>query len=345
MLSYTICHAQDNKENKDVKQHFANLGNFKLENGSIIKDCSIGYRTYGKLNSAKSNCVLGTTWYGGTTRELESFTPGRTIDTSKYYLITMDALGNGISSSPSNDTTQGGASFPTFSIIDMIESQYQLLTKFLDVHHVHAVFGISMGGMQAFQWAVSYPDFEDWVISVVGTPAQTSYDLARWYFQLNVLQSLVAADTYEEMSTTHEQNFLNYFLLSNTAQQASTISKDSFNILIAPFHEEAPKDWNKNIMQTKANWYNNISQVKAMISLDATSPFHESLEETEAHVKAKMVIIVVKQDQVVNPISAIEFARFAHAKLFIQDSELGHMGANLRADDVKAAFAEIFSDQ
>lgn len=191
------CAEQQRK--KYVTQQFANLGNFKLENGSVIEDCRIGYRTYGKLNSAKTNCVLGTTWYGGTTRELESFIPGRTIDTTKYYLITVDALGNGISSSPSNSTTQGGASFPTFSIIDLVESQYQLLTKFLDVHHVHAVFGISMGGMQAFQWAVSYPGFEDWVIPVVGTPAQTSYDLARWYFQLNILQSLVAADTYEEM--------------------------------------------------------------------------------------------------------------------------------------------------
>jgi homoserine O-acetyltransferase len=42
--------------------HFAELGDFKLESGEVIRDCRIGYRTFGKLNADKSNAILFTTW-------------------------------------------------------------------------------------------------------------------------------------------------------------------------------------------------------------------------------------------------------------------------------------------
>ncbi len=48
------------------RQQFAALGDFKLENGAVIKDCQVGYRVYGQLNSAKTNGILFPSWYGGT---------------------------------------------------------------------------------------------------------------------------------------------------------------------------------------------------------------------------------------------------------------------------------------
>ncbi|PYS79985.1 MAG: homoserine acetyltransferase, partial [Acidobacteria bacterium] len=74
----------------------ARLGDFKLESGEVIRDCRVGYRTFGALNGERSNAILFPTWASGTTEQLMSnFGAGRLVDTSKYYVIAVDALGNG----------------------------------------------------------------------------------------------------------------------------------------------------------------------------------------------------------------------------------------------------------
>ena len=88
-------------------QLIASLGDFKLESGQVIRDCRIGYRTYGQLDAAKSNAILFPTWFGGTTEQLAgNFGSGKMIDTGKYFVIAVDAIGNGVSTSPSNSRTQ-----------------------------------------------------------------------------------------------------------------------------------------------------------------------------------------------------------------------------------------------
>src|SRR6266567_7230200 len=97
----TFCAAQDGQ------QRFDSLGDFKLESGETIRNCRIGYRTFGRLNPDRSNIVVVATWFTGRTGEMMGlFGEGKLIDTSKYYVIAIDSLGNGISSSPSNSKLQ-----------------------------------------------------------------------------------------------------------------------------------------------------------------------------------------------------------------------------------------------
>jgi len=153
------------------------IGDLKLESGEVIKDFAISYVTHGKLNEKKSNAILMVTAISGNHHRLDFLIgPGKALDTDKYFIICTDAIGNGLTTSPSNSTAQPRMKFPKFLIRDMVSSQHRLVTEHLGINHVVAVIGPSMGGMQVLQWGVSHPEFMDSLVSLVPlarTPAWT----------------------------------------------------------------------------------------------------------------------------------------------------------------------------
>jgi homoserine O-acetyltransferase/O-succinyltransferase len=133
-----------------------NEGDLKLEGGEVIKDFSISYVTHGTLNARKSNAILVVTAVGGNHHRIDFMIgPGKALDPDKYFIIATDAISNGLTTSPSNSTSQPRMSFPKFTIRDMVQSQYRLLKEKFGIDHVVAVVGPSMGGMQVLQWGVS----------------------------------------------------------------------------------------------------------------------------------------------------------------------------------------------
>lgn len=158
-------------------QSFA-LGELKLESGEAIKDFSISYVTHGTLNANKSNAILMVTAIGGNHHRIDYLIgPGRALDPSKYFIICTDAIGNGLTTSPSNSKAQPRMQFPKFNMRDMVNSQQRLVAEKFGIKKVVAVIGASMGGMQALQWAVSYPDMMESVVPIIPlgrTPAWTT---------------------------------------------------------------------------------------------------------------------------------------------------------------------------
>lgn len=324
LLCYGLCTAQKTPE----RQRLAKLGDFKLESGQVIKDCRIGYRTYGKLNSAKSNTILFPSWFGGTAKDVEYTEPWKAIDTAKYYLIIADALGDGESSSPSNSLLQQGPHFPHFTVRDMVESQYRLLINKLGIVHIHAVMGISMGGIQTFQWAVSHPNFMDVLIPIVGSPRPSSYDLMGY----NIYRRVIEEDpgfnhgNYKVNPIIVPAVMLSEFGATTPEHKVKTMSRDSFAV------------WMKKVQTTKnRDWNDYLYQTIAVIGHDISKPFGGSMKEAAKHVKAKMLIISSKQDHMVNPIPAIEFSKMLPAKLILIDSDRGHVAPDFNEPAMQTA--------
>src|SRR5262245_39704114 len=152
----------------DPPHQLYRIGDFTLESGQVIKDFAISYVTHGTLNAQKSNAILMVTALSGNHHRLDFLIgPGKALDTTKYFVVATDAIANGLTTSPSNSTAQPRMQFPRFAIRDMVHSQHRLLKDKLGIEHVVTVIGPSMGGMQALQWGVSYPDFMDSLVALV----------------------------------------------------------------------------------------------------------------------------------------------------------------------------------
>ena len=152
------------------------IGEMALESGETLRDAFVSYVVHGEPGRlASGSAILACTAIGSTHHRLDFLIgPGNALDTDRFCIVVADALGNGLSASPSNSTTQPGAAFPRITLRDMVESQRRLLDH-LGIGGLKAVAGASMGGMQALQWAVSEPGRMERVVAI--TPMARS---ARW---------------------------------------------------------------------------------------------------------------------------------------------------------------------
>lgn len=302
-----------------AQQRFASLGSFTLENGQTIQDCRIGYRTFGTLNATRSNAVLVPTWFTGTSQG-KSFVarPGGIADSTKYFAIVVDALGNGVSSSPSTSTAQPGAQFPAVSIRDMVRSEYELVTKTLDLTHLYAVTGISMGGMQSFEWAVSYPNFMDYVVPIVGTPKQSSYDRQFWGTQLAILER--GSYSPEAMRTVGDLHELN---LTTPAHYLRTLKAEDQPDFVRK----------KEAGYGGLNAYDWATQLRAMIGHDIYRG--RTAAELKNLIKAKLLVIVATQDHMVTPGTATELARTLNVPLVELTGDCGHLATSCEDEKVR----------
>ena len=174
-------------------QHEFILRDFKTEQGAVLPQARIVYGTYGTLNAAGDNAVLLPSHYMAKFSGYEWLIgPGKALDPNKLFLVSTEMFGNGRSSSPSNTPEpMHGPRFPAITIRDNVQAVHRLLTEGLNVRHLRSVIGFSMGAQQAFQWAVSYPDFMDGIIATAGTAKTYGHGFVR-------LEGQIAALTADE---------------------------------------------------------------------------------------------------------------------------------------------------
>jgi homoserine O-acetyltransferase/O-succinyltransferase len=157
---------------RTLERHELVIRDFRTESGVVLPEAHVIYTTIGTLNAARDNAILlpshymanfnGYNWLIGAA--------DRALDPARDFLVLTELFGNGRSTSPSNSPEPfHGPRFPVTTIRDNVEAVHRLLTDELKVNHLRAVVGFSMGAEQAFQWAVSHPDFMDAIVATSGT--------------------------------------------------------------------------------------------------------------------------------------------------------------------------------
>lgn len=299
---------------------FALLGDFQLGSGESIKDCKIGYRTYGTLNAEKSNVILIPTWFTGTSEQSKSAVRNM-IDSTRFYIVLVDALGNGVSSSPSNSQKQKDKKFPKFTIQDMVNSQYKMLTENLKINHLYAIMGVSMGGMQTLQWATYYPNFMDKVVSIVGTPKQSFNDLLLWQAELQPIEG--AKNKKEEIKAMQIVGLVHALNLSSPSNR-NTQKVDFYS-----FAEKTKSDMTKLSAQ---NW---AAQIRAMMAHDIYVMTAKS--QIKEKMKAKTLIVYSLQDMMVNPQASMELADILQSERLELKGNCGHLAPSCEGAEVMKA--------
>ncbi len=171
------------------ERHEFVMTDFRGESGVTLPQTRVVYATYGHLNAAGDNAVLLPSHYMANFHGYEWLIgPGKALDSSQLYLVATELFGNGRSSSPSNTPEPNhGPRFPVMTIRDNVEAVHRLLVSELKVTHLRAVIGFSMGAQQAFQWAVSYPDFADRIVATSGTAKTYPHGIVRLEGQIAAL--------------------------------------------------------------------------------------------------------------------------------------------------------------
>jgi homoserine O-acetyltransferase len=171
-----------------VEQPRLHLGPLRLENGQILPEVTLAYETYGQLAADGRNVILIAHGYTSHHHAAAHHSaaeakpgwwdkligPGKAIDTTRFFVVSSNMLGScyGSTGPASLHPKTGrpyGPDFPAISMRDIVAAQRQLLER-LGVTHLVAVAGPSMGGRQAFQWAVTFPDFVDGIVAVASSP-------------------------------------------------------------------------------------------------------------------------------------------------------------------------------
>ncbi len=160
-----------------------------LDCGATLAPIEVAYETYGELNAAKNNAILvghafsGDAHAGGEGGWWESMIgSGKALDTDRYFVICSNVLGGcrGTTGPGSLNPETGcpwAMSFPNVSIADMVRVQ-KMLIEHLGISRLLAVTGGSMGGMQALEWAVTYPESVAAAIPIATTARHSAQQIA-----------------------------------------------------------------------------------------------------------------------------------------------------------------------
>lgn len=316
--------------------HFSDA--LTLKSGEVLPEFDLVYETYGDLNADKSNAVLichalsGTHHVAGKYAEDDKHPgwwdnligPGKPLDTNRFFVIGVNNLaGCHGSSGPTTDNPKTnkpyGSSFPIVTVEDWVNSQ-AILADYLDIDTFAAVVGGSLGGMQALQWSIAYPDRLQHALVIASAPNLTAQNMA---FNEVARQAIMTdpefhgGDYYERNVIPHRGLRIARMLghityLSNDVmgekfgRQIKDEIKYSFDV---EFEVESYLRYQADKFADSFDANSYIRMTRALDYYDPALSFNGDLSAALAHVKAQFLVLSFTSDWRFSPIRSREIVK------------------------------------
>ena len=330
-----------------------------LESGRILEPYEISYETYGMLNAEKSNVILVCHALSGSQHAAGTYEgerkagwwdgligDGKAIDTSRYYVICTNVLGSCFGSTgpmsknyPSDERFR--LKFPVVTIKDMIRAQMHLLSD-LGIYHLKAIIGGSMGGMQALQFAVDYPNFADEIISLAATYATRPWTMGFNKVAIEAIRRDPRFKNGNYAVDAFKEDGLDGLAIGRIAGHISYLSPDSMDDkfgrnyvntdglfeLFGRYEVERYMEYNTNNFSRIFDPLSYLYIAKAINTFNLSRGY-DSLHEAVSRIKARVTLISFSSDYLFFP-SEMEhiakmMARNEQAHSYIEvESDYGH---------------------
>lgn len=298
-----------------------NIPEFTFESGKKLQNMKVGYVTQGTLNANKSNAILVTHGTSGNRLGYNIYIgPNKAFDTNKYFVIAVDAIGGGNSSSP--QSTGLGIDFPRYTIRDMVTAQHDLVTKGLGIKKLVAVGGPSMGSFQGLEWGINYPDAASGLVLIVPAPrAENTFKMI-----VDTMNKCIELDPAWNAGK-YTQNPVQGLRCAGMVF-TPWLSSDAFTSM-----QRTPEEYNKLLGAMGSNFagWDAISwmwRYSASREHDIAQPFGGNLNAALAKIKAKSILLPSVTDRTLPPEGARELYRGLKDATYAEIPSIRGHGAN-----------------
>jgi len=355
-----------------------------LESGRILEPYDLIYETYGKMNQSRDNIIVITHALTGSHHCAGRYEDeakagwwdnligdGKVIDTKKYFVICVNVIGSNFGSTspksnmfPTKDRQEAYRyKFPVVTIKDMVKAQKILFNK-LGIFKVKAVIGGSMGGMQALEFAVSYPNFAEIIIPIATTPMTRAWTVA---FNKVAMEAIVNDPSFKNgyydfkdfeenslkgLAVARMSGYISYLSPSSMESKFGReyVGTDGIYELFGRFEIERYLEYNG---YNFPKWFDPLCYlylIKAINIFDLSRGF-DSLKDAIAQIESKLYLIALKEDYLFNPKEMREVYDISRdlpnrnlINFYEVDTDYGHDAFLVEVDKFSDYIADILSN-
>ena len=305
---------------------------FQIEDGSVLPDLHVAYETRGTLAAGRDNAILLLPGAIGDRHAFDAIVgPGTIFDTDKYFVITVDPIGGGDSSSPAEGM---GQDFPRYTIRDMMEAEHALVSRELGLSRLYAIGGLSMGSFVALEWGIHHPEMVGSLVLLAPSPKSD----AGFRLTVDLVNTVIALDP-EWQGGHYSRNPVEGLrhagmLFYPWVVSAAYLDRISSHDLAAGLEDMARAfaDWDANAL---------VLRYAAYRAHDVSAPFDGDMITALARVTAPTLVLASATDRLVGIEGARRIADgLKHARYAEIPSDRGHRAVRAPPGTSEADFID-----